>query len=72
MVHGWLFRVESGLIEELSIDQSVPEDMSKIFAYKFQRDSMSKEARNSGIIGAPSNQGPKAALSGFSNSGIVG
>lgn len=36
MVHGWLFRVETGFIEEVSIDQSIPHEMSKIFKLKFK------------------------------------
>jgi len=35
MVHGWLFRVETGFIEELSLEDSIPEEMSKIFKIKF-------------------------------------
>lgn len=35
MVHGWLFRVETGYIEELSIDQAIPDEVSKIFNFKF-------------------------------------
>ncbi|CAD8138609.1 unnamed protein product [Paramecium octaurelia] len=36
MVHGWLFRVETGFIEELSLEDSIPEEMSKIFKIKFK------------------------------------
>ncbi|CAD8057224.1 unnamed protein product [Paramecium sonneborni] len=39
MVHGWLFRVETGYIEELLIDSQTPEEMSKVFALKFKLDS---------------------------------
>lgn len=35
MVHGWVFRVETGFIEELSLDESIPEELSKIFKIKF-------------------------------------
>jgi len=36
MVHGWLFRVETGFIEEVSLDESIPHEMSKIFKLKFK------------------------------------
>lgn len=39
MIHGWLFRVETGYIEELLIDSQTPEEMSKIFALKFKLDA---------------------------------
>lgn len=38
MVHGWLFRVETGFIEEVSLDETIPEEMSKIFNLKFKKE----------------------------------
>jgi len=38
MVHGWLFKVETGLIDEISLESSIPEEMSKIFKLKFKKD----------------------------------
>ena len=35
MVHGWLFRVETGYIEELSLEDSIPQELSKVFKIKF-------------------------------------
>lgn len=31
MVHGWLFRVETGFIEELEVEESIPANLSKVF-----------------------------------------
>lgn len=42
MVHGWLFRVETGFIEELEIDEHSPDEMCKVFALKFNLDSEKK------------------------------
>lgn len=36
MVHGWLFRVETGFIEELEIEESIPNNLSKVFKLNFK------------------------------------
>ncbi|CAD8211435.1 unnamed protein product [Paramecium pentaurelia] len=36
MVHGWLFRVETGYIEELQIDENIPENLSNVFRLQFK------------------------------------
>ncbi|CAD8190649.1 unnamed protein product [Paramecium octaurelia] len=36
MVHGWLFRVETGFIEELEIEESIPTNLSKVFQLNFK------------------------------------
>lgn len=38
MVHGWLFRVETGLIEELALNSTVPEEVSRMFRLNFKKD----------------------------------
>lgn len=38
MVHGWLLRVETGFIEELTLDETVPEELAKVFNLKFKLD----------------------------------
>ncbi|CAD8087606.1 unnamed protein product [Paramecium primaurelia] len=36
MVHGWLLRVETGYIEELQVDENIPESLSDVFRLHFK------------------------------------
>lgn len=51
MVHGWLFRVETGFIEEISLDKTIPEEMSKIFNLKFKKELFKTDSP----LGSPKN-----------------
>lgn len=57
MVHGWLFKVETGLIDEISLESSIPEEMSKIFKLKFKKEHVKSPSKGSS---------PRPSLSGGS------
>ncbi|CAD8150627.1 unnamed protein product [Paramecium pentaurelia] len=59
MVHGWLFRVETGYIEELLIDSQTPEEMSKVYALKFKLDSERILQKQASIQSSPRNNARK-------------
>lgn len=37
MVHGWLLKVESGFIEELTFDENIPQGLGDVFNLKFSK-----------------------------------
>ncbi|CAK76095.1 unnamed protein product (macronuclear) [Paramecium tetraurelia] len=45
MIHGWLFRVETGYIEELQIDESIPENLSNVFRLQFKNAQQAAKAQ---------------------------
>ncbi|CAD8140390.1 unnamed protein product [Paramecium pentaurelia] len=59
MVHGWLFRVETGYIEELLIDSQTPYEMNKVFALKFKLDSERILSKQTTPLGSPKNNARK-------------
>ncbi|CAD8152227.1 unnamed protein product [Paramecium pentaurelia] len=62
MVHGWLFRVETGYIEELLIDQHTPEEMCKVYALKFKLESEKQLSKHVSPAGSPKNNAKKRFL----------
>ena len=35
MIHGWILRIETGIIEEVEADDTLPSDLAKQYNFKF-------------------------------------
>ncbi|KAM3141960.1 hypothetical protein pb186bvf_005833 [Paramecium bursaria] len=45
MIHGWLFRVETGVVEQLSLDEQFPIELSNIFNLNFKTEDIPTQKR---------------------------
>ena len=40
MIHGWLLKVETGYIEEIEADDTLPQDLAQQFNLKFKDEEL--------------------------------